>query len=601
MPSPRSRTDSSRIWRSILLNPAWLALLGFALLTGIRAIKVDGMVSAYTGCHQCIIGGLVHHDLAMLALLAGLLGLDLLAPWRWLRALLRLCALALVIFYALDLAVFASFAHRLYLGDLLAFGGEGGAIGGFVHALLQRPDIGRWFATALLVLLIAAAICWKRDRAAKTAVALFLVAAATTALWATPLSPARYVHPEIVDNLLEVNQANSANHAYSLPFRRALLGNQPAVAKSCSRNAHSNRPDVILVAVESLSAYQSKLLGGDMDALPLLDAIARENHYFSRFLANGFNTNGGRIALYTGRAPLPPPGMARTLPLRAYGFTDETLTSIAHETGYTSHYFTSGDLGFVNSTPWLETLGFDSIEGAESPFYKGMKRWQFDAPEDKALFDRVLDWLDHRTDRKPFLATLLTVTSHPPFVDPRSGKIDQLTTFRYVDAQLARFYRKLEERHFFDHGVLMITGDHRSMTPLHADEYQRWGERAFARVPMIVVGDVNMPPVVQQSFAQTDVPFSFSWLAGAQTCLDAAHGNFARPDPQAPAYILHASGDRPERVNVFFGQKMGGIILDGDDSRWQGPRPENWQQILDSVNLQRIREADIARRKGRSG
>ena len=225
-----------------------------------------------------------------------------------------------------------------------------------------------------------------------------------------------------------------------------------------------------------------------------------------------------------------------------------------------------------------------------------MKRWQFDAPEDKALFDRVLDWLDHRSDKKPFLATLLTVTSHPPFVDPRTGKIDQLGTFRYVDAQLARFYRKLRERHFFDHGVLMITGDHRSMTPLHADEYRRWGERAFARVPMIVVGDVNMPPVVQQSFAQTDVPTSFAWLAGTDTCLDAAHGNFAMPEPHAPDYVLHASGDRPERVNVFFDQKMASIILDGDDSHWQGPQPGDWQHILDSVNLQRIREADIARR-----
>ena len=63
-----------------------LALLGFALLAGIRAVKVDRMVSAYTGCDRCIIGGLVHHDLALLALLAALLGLDLLVHWRWLRA-----------------------------------------------------------------------------------------------------------------------------------------------------------------------------------------------------------------------------------------------------------------------------------------------------------------------------------------------------------------------------------------------------------------------------------------------------------------------------------------------------------------------------------
>lgn len=599
MPKPSSSTDFPNTWRSRALSPAWWPLLGFALLIGIRAIKLDAMVGAYTGCQQCILPGLIHHDLAMLGLLAGLLALDLLVSWTWARVILRACAVLLVLLYALDLALFASLTHRLYLGDLLTFGSEGGAVAGFVRALLQRPDIASWLAVAVLAVLIAVAVAWPRRRKVTAGLVLLTVAAAMLGLWAMPLTHTRYVHPEIVDNLAEINLGNSANKSYSPRFQKLMKAQPPQVQASCTRKPGSDRPDVILVAVESLSAYHSKLLGGHMDALPKLDAIAKNNHYFTRFVANGFNTNGGRIALYTGRAPLPPPGLARTLPLRAYAFKSNTLTNFARQAGYSSHYFTSGDLGFVNSKPWLQALGFDSIEGAESPFYKGMKRWQFDAPEDEALFDRVLDWLDKRSDKKPFLATLLTVSSHPPFVDPRTGKIDQLGTFRYVDAQLARFYRELNARHFFRHGVLMITGDHRSMTPLHADEYQRWGERAFSRVPMIVVGDVDMPSVVNQSFAQTDVPTSFAWLAGTETCLDSAHGNFARPEPQPPGYILHASGDQPERVDVFFGQKTGQIILDGDDSRWHGPKALDWKQILDTVNRQRIRQSGIASSSGR--
>ena len=581
--------------RSIgLWSLAWLPLLGFAALMLIRAFKIDGMVGAYTGCQRCILGPMLHHDLIMLAVLAILSALDLLARSAWLRWVLRVSAAAVVLIYALDLAVFSALTQRLYIADLLSFGGEGHAIGGFVAALMKRPDIGGWLAVALLVLVVMSTTLWPRRRRRAAAILQLVLAVLLSCIWALPLFNARYVHPEIVENVAEVNLDNSANKTYSHSFR-AELGKQRALPeKLCGRDAQSQRPDLILVAVESLSAYHSALLGGEMDALPQLDALARENHYFTEFVANGFSTNGGRIALYTGRAPLPPPGLARTLPLSAYHFTDDTLISYAHEAGYTTHYFTSGDLGFVNSKPWLQALGFDSIEGAESPFYKGMKRWQFDAPEDKALFDRVLDWIDQRSDQRPYMATLLTVSSHPPFVDPATGKIDQLASFRYVDAQLARFYRQLKERDFFEHGVLMITGDHRSMTPLHADEYQRWGERAFARVPMVVIGPVDMPSVVSETFAHTDVPASFAWLAGIQVCLDPGHGIFTRADPQPPQYVLHASGDRRDRVDVYFGRKHGTVLLDGDDTRWQGDRPDNWQQILETINAQRLQEAKSA-------
>lgn len=574
----------------------WLPLAGFMALLAIRAWHVDAMVGAYTGCSHCTVGGLAHHDLAMLALLAALLGLDLAIGWRPARWLLRLAAALLVMVYAADLAVFASLTQRLYLADVLTFGHEGGAMGDFIKALLHRPDIGAWLAVTALVVLTIVAIVWPRRSDRMHGASMLVLATVCLGLWLTPLTPSRYVHPEIVDNVAEVNLGNTADRAFSSAYKTRLATGARPGPRACTRNTDSDRPDVILVAVESLSAYQSRLLGGDVDATPQLDALARANHYFTDFVANGYTTNGGRIALYTGRPPLPPPGLARTLPLRAYRFSHDTLLSYASAAGYQSHYFTTGDLGFLNSEPWLRGLGFDAVEGAENPFYNGMKRWQFKAPEDRALFDRTLDWMDTRKDSRPFLAALLTVTSHPPFVNPQTGRIDQRATFRYVDAQLARFYRKLNQRGFFRHGVLMITGDHRSMTPLHADEYARWGERAFTRVPLVVIGDVDMPRVVTRTFAQTDVPTSFAWLAGARFCLDDGHGNFARPVPDPPRYVMHASGDRRDQVDVYFaGGQHGTVLLDGDDSRWLGTPPAAHDDIIDGINRQRIQEAASAR------
>lgn len=573
---------------------AVLALLLFAGLLLARALTVDHMVGAYTGCHECMIGPLLHHDATLWAVLAALLGLDLLSPWRWLAWIWRLAGCALVLVYALDLALFVTLTQRLYVADVLAFGGEGGALGGFVGALLRTPNLGRWLLAGLLLLAVWVATLWPRRRHVRTGVGLLIVTALAFALRVAPLFSAHYVHPEIYDNVVEVNFDNAVDTPYSAATEASLKADPPTLAQTCMRNNDGNRPDVILVAVESLSAYHSKLLGGDMDALPKLDAIARANHYFTHFIANGFNTSGGRVSLYTGRAPLPPPGWARSLPLAAYAYNTDTLPAYAHASGYTANYFTTGNLGFVDSTDWLKRLGFDSWEGSESPFYKGMKRWQFDAPEDHALFARVLDWMAKRENPKPFVAALLTVSSHPPFVNPRSGKIDQLGTFRYVDDQLDYFYQQLKARGFFRHGVLMITGDHRSMTPLHRHELERWGEMAFSRVPMVVVGDVDMPPVIHGLFAQTDVPTSIAWLIGAPLCTDAAHGIFSRAQPQSPSFVLHASGDQRNRVGVYYDHAHAALMLDGDNSTWQGDKPPQWQLIQRLIAAQRINEVKAA-------
>ncbi|HET6632768.1 MAG TPA: LTA synthase family protein [Rhodanobacteraceae bacterium] len=587
-PSQPRRTAATHAW------PSLLGLLLFTTLAVLRAGVVDRMVGAYTGCHQCMLGPVLHHDALLWAALAALLALDLLAPWRVLRWVLRIAACLLVLIYALDLALFVSLAQRLYIADVLTFGGQGGAIGGFVSALLRTP---RWWSWALglgLVVVLWICLLWPRRHQRQVGVALLVLAVLAAVVRMAPLAAAHYVHPEIYDNVIEINLDNAVDTRYSTAARAALEAQPPQLPQQCMRNAASDRPDVVLVAVESLSSYQSALLGGSMDALPKLDALARANHYFTRFIANGFTTSGGRVALYTGRAPLPPPGLARTLPLAAYPYQHGTLPAYAHAAGYSADYFTSGDLGFVDSKVWLERIGFDTIEGAESPYYRGMQRWQFDAPADAALFDRVLDWIDKRQDARPFVATLLTVSSHPPFVNPRSGRIDPLGTFRYVDDQLASFYQRLEARGFFDHGVLLITGDHRSMTPLHRQELNRWGETAFARVPLVVAGDVRMPAVVDGLFAQTDVPLSIGWLIGAPVCADAAHGIFLKPEPRSPQFVLHASGDQRNRVGVYFDHRHASFILDGDASHWEGPRPPQWRLIGRLIAAQRIREAAAA-------
>ena len=72
--------------------------------------------------------------------------------------------------------------------------------------------------------------------------------------------------------------------------------------------AQAAQGSVIVLMVESLSAWHSHLLGSAQDWTPKLDAIARSSHFFKNFYANGFTTSTAEIAILSGNTPLIPPG-----------------------------------------------------------------------------------------------------------------------------------------------------------------------------------------------------------------------------------------------------------------------------------------------------
>lgn len=394
------------------------------------------------------------------------------------------------------------------------------------------------------------------------------------------------MHRLLVDNVIEANLPQGRIRSFSTAHLRHQEQLAMRLPVRCEQQAGSVG-DIVIVLVESLSAWHSRLLGSEHDWTPRLDAIARQNHYFTHFYANGFTTSTGEIALIGARVPFNPPGEAW---LRFMNYADPggSLADVAHRAGHQAAFFTTGDLGFLDLGEWLHALDFDVVDGHRSPFYDGMKRWQFGAADDAALYARYLDWLDHREDPRPAVSVLLTVSSHPPFVDPRTGQVDPQASFDYVDREIDRFHRALQRRGFFEHGILMVLGDHRTMTPLHEDEYRRWGDRAFARVPLVVVGAVDMPAVVDAPFQQTDIAPSIAYRLGLDECRDAFAGSFLRPDPQPPDYVVHVRGDDRNRVDVYHGATgLSGYRLDGDASGWIGTPPTEAAAVAAWIDMQR--------------
>jgi hypothetical protein len=571
------------------------ALLAAALalvLSALRAWHLEDVIGGYTSCHGCYALPVLAHDGWLLALLFALLAYCSFAARRWLRVPVALAAAVLLVMFAADVELLQLFNQRFYLGDLLHFSGDPAAAwsvaraqflsaGGYVHGVL---------AAAIVIVLVGlvAGAC----RAPRQAQALLALAAAAALFSAWGLRQTlRSVHGSYVLNVIEANRPPGRERTFSAAFAQHEQQLAAAEPQTCAAAAATPR-NVVVVVVESLSAYQSALLGGPRDWLPRLDAVARANHYFTHFYANSFTTDGGEIALLTGRVPLIPDGQ-EWYTIAAFGGGPDTLPGVLHRAGGQSFYFTATDLSFLESGNWLRGLGFDGVEGNESPFYAGMPRTQFGAAGDAELFARFEHWLDERHDGRPFAAVLLTIGTHPPFVDPRSGAIDPAGSFGYVDEQLAAFHERLRNRGFLDDGILLITGDHRSMTPLLGDEYRRFGERAYARLPLIAAGAVDLPAVVDAPFQQSDLPASLARLYGVEYCRGAFTGTFLGAAESA-RYVVHARGDDRDRVDVYSGDGVSSYRLDGDASHWLGTPPAaDAPMVAAWIDAQRIRNAPL--------
>ena len=576
---------------------AWISIAAMILLIAARGWIVWHVLADIAPCPACMGATAMQQDCALLGLFLFLTAGAFLFRHYLLQLPFLLLSVALLTVMGIDALLLLNMTQRLYLFDALKFGKEIGAIVQFTSVFLVST--AHKFIALGAVFVIALLFCMFAPRPKRRGVSLGLVLAGGACIAFGSWRPftMSYVNYFVLQNVLAANVDAGVDKPYTPAFaeqvKRDLLPRTPICVDRAG--ATMPRPNVLFVLVESLSMHHSQLFGGMRDLTPHLDSIARQYTYIPDFYANGFTTDGGMISVIAGRPPIPAVGRYQSI--EAFKGFDKPATALPetlHKAGYEVDFFTTGDLGFLGQQQWLRDLRFDHVEDAQSPFYAGMKRWTFNAAEDKELYARFLQWLDRRSDDKPWFSMLVTLSTHPPFVNPETGKPDEPGVFRYADEQIGVLFDELDKRHFFDNGILLISGDHRSMTPLFAAEQAKFGDSAMGRVPMVIATKLPIQHgALKETFQQTDVLPSLDNLVNAHACRTEEQGLFLTQPPVPPKYVLRARGDKRDWLDVYFTDpngvtEEGNIFLDGDDSRWSGAKPADWQQIMLRVANDRI-------------
>lgn len=244
----------------------------------------------------------------------------------------------------------------------------------------------------------------------------------------------------------------------------------------------NSRKNVILVVLESFTPNESIFFGGVADHMPRLDLLAAENLSFTNFFSNGFNSDTGNFAIYSGR-----PYIQSERKIFEKSFYTRAMPKVFAEHGYKTQVMLSSRNVF-NFDKILHAAGFNEFIDGHDSFYDKSDRLTFNSVPDHDLFANLLKLVkQNKKSSQPFFTTAITATSHAPFVMPYSHIASYVETVRYTDEEVGVLYDKLSELDYFKDGILVIVSDHRVMNPLTLDELQDYGLKALGRVPLVII------------------------------------------------------------------------------------------------------------------
>ncbi|EIQ00779.1 phosphoglycerol transferase family protein, alkaline phosphatase superfamily [Opitutaceae bacterium TAV1] len=231
---------------------------------------------------------------------------------------------------------------------------------------------------------------------------------------------------------------------------------------SGSGSGPEQRPNVIQITVESLSASFLGAVNPKSTLTPNLDALIPKSLYFENFYATGNRTDRGMEALTLSLPPTP----GRSLVKRPANAGLFTLGSVFRSRGYDTAFIYSGYGYFDNMNAFFGGNGYRIIDRASVD-----KRDITFANAWGACDEDLLRWTLREADAgadagQPFHYFVMTTSNHRPFTYPE-GRIDlppkvskRAGAVKYTDHAIGEFIRAASGRPWFRNTVFVIVADH---------------------------------------------------------------------------------------------------------------------------------------------
>ena len=255
---------------------------------------------------------------------------------------------------------------------------------------------------------------------------------------------------------------------------------------STVRIIKTEKPNILIILLESWSADLIESLGGDSTITPNFHELEKDGLLFTNFYASANRSQQAIASIYGGLPGLPVTTITNH-PEKYYAIPSivKPLDTLGY---YTSFYF-GGELNYGNIMSYLRYNELDRIvEGKDvkANFHKG-KLGIHDAD--------MLPWAakDLNSQPEPFFTTIFTLSTHSPYDFPKI--FDQLewpelekqfvNSGKYTDIALKLFMDRAKQQPWYDNTLFLFMADHSHPSyknyPLESFEYHK--------IPLLIYGE----------------------------------------------------------------------------------------------------------------
>lgn len=262
------------------------------------------------------------------------------------------------------------------------------------------------------------------------------------------------------------------------------------------------KPNVILIIIESFSAGVIEPLGGLKNITPRINALCKEGVVFDHFYSSGDRTDKGLVSILSAY-PAQPNSSIIKYPQKTQHLS--FLNRKMKQLGYRTSFVYGGDADFANFRSYLTTAGFENItETDDFDDDLNTSKW---GVHDGYMFNRALQELD--TVQSLFFKVILTQSSHEPFdvpmkplLPPTSEENLFLNSCHYTDSCIGVFIDSLKAKESWKNTLLILTADHAHRQP-HNKPIQT---KERFHIPLLLLGGaVAYDTLLHTMGGQTDI------------------------------------------------------------------------------------------------
>ena len=252
---------------------------------------------------------------------------------------------------------------------------------------------------------------------------------------------------------------------------------------SSTANPTAQKKNVVVILMESMSASLLQTFGQPQRLTPTLDSLYNHSMAFSHCYSAGIHTNHGMTAsLYSFPALMFRNLMKGTVTPRRDG-----IPTVLKQQGYHNMFFMTHEAQYDNMKAFFATNGYDDIYAQED--YPKEEVVNSFGVSDHFLFDYAFNKINNQAATgKPFFATLLTISNHPPYVIPEwfkpKTKEPETQIVEYADWAIGNFLSKARKQSWYNNTVFVILADHGKLVGKVSGELPE----SYNHIPLLIFG-----------------------------------------------------------------------------------------------------------------